>query len=654
MSSSYAFDYKLYIPQLVLLLQRFEKLDWSKKQYFKIIKSQTKSDGSLFSKHDIIHAYRELAGTNGLKPFNPEVVQRLQMKPTRTISGVAPITVLTKPFPCPGKCIFCPNDVRMPKSYLSDEPGAQRAERNFFDPYLQTYNRLQALHNIGHQVSKAEIIVLGGTWSFYSEAYQIWFIKECFRALNEFGEGTADEGRKDDRARIEEMYVQMNERYRTAQEYGMSHDPKVNKEALLKHELEGADVGVTKTYNRVVSELYVAPERKAGFDAYQTATWEELEHEQKINQFAAVRSVGLVVETRPDNISVAEVRRIRRLGCTKTQIGVQSLQDSVLDKNKRGHGVAATRRAFQLLRQAGFKIHAHWMANLYGSSVELDKKDYDLLFSDPDFKPDELKVYPCSLIGSAELMQYYKDGRWKPYTHEELLEVVTHALKVTPEYCRLTRVIRDIPSTDIVDGNKKTNFRQIAQDELKRQEFLARDIRAREIRDEEINPDDLEFVVHKYQTSVSIELFLQYVVKDTSESFDDKSGSKVEKPSRLVGFLRLSLPRPQAAAKPVIDELAGAAIIREVHVYGPTVKVGVTDQGKSQHLGIGTALLSQARKVVEKMNQSQDQKDKRDNQNQQQLKYEKIAVISAIGTKEYYRSRGFVDGELYQFLMLND
>jgi elongator complex protein 3 len=655
MTSSYTFDYKPYLPQLVLLLQKFEKLDWSKKQYFKIIKSQTKPDGSLFSKHDIILAYRELAGTNGLKPFNPEVVQRLQMKPTRTISGVAPITVLTKPFPCPGKCIFCPNDVRMPKSYLSDEPGAQRAERNFFDPYLQTYNRLQALHNIGHQVSKAEIIVLGGTWSFYSEAYQIWFIKECFRAMNEFGAGIKGEIRKDDRARIEKLYEEMNERYRTAQEYGMSHDPKINKEALLKHELEGADVGVTKTYNRVVSELYVAPERKAGFDAYQTATWEELEHEQKINELAAVRSVGLVVETRPDNISVAEVRRIRRLGCTKTQIGVQSLQDSVLDKNKRGHGVAATRRAFGLLRQAGFKIHAHWMANLHGSSVELDKKDYDLLFEDPDFKPDELKVYPCSLIGSAELMQYYKDGRWKPYTHEELLEVVTHALKVTPEYCRLTRVIRDIPSTDIVDGNKLTNFRQIAQDELRRQEFLARDIRAREIRDEEIDPEDLEFVVHKYQTSVSIELFLQYVVQDKSKNknVDEKNKEiAVEKPSRLVGFLRLSLPRPQAAAKPVIDELAGAAIIREVHVYGPTVKVGVTDQGKSQHLGIGTALLKQARNIVEKMNESQDQKKTGAGISSKNLKYKKIAVISAIGTKEYYRSRGFIDGELYQFLVL--
>jgi elongator complex protein 3 len=633
MSQHYVFDYKPYLTELVALLKKFEKLDWTKKQYFKIIKTHTKKDGALFSKNELIQAYRVLAGTHGLKPFNLEVVHSLQMKPTRTMSGVAPITVLTKPFPCPGKCIFCPNDVRMPKSYLSDEPGAQRAERNYFDPYLQTYNRLQALYTIGHPISKAEIIVLGGTWSFYTESYQIWFIKECFRALNDFGINQFGRKMKDDREAIETLYQKMNQGYRQTQGYGMSHDPSANKQALLNHELDGVEVGLNKSYNKVVSQLYVAPEKKAGFDKYQAATWQELHQQQLLNENSSVRAVGLVVETRPDNISVAEVIRMRRLGCTKTQIGVQSLQDSVLQKNKRGHNVEATRRAFKLLRKAGFKIHAHWMANLYGSSVEQDQKDYDLLFQDPDFKPDELKVYPCSLIGSAELMQYYQAGKWKPYSYQELLQVVIHALKVTPAYCRLTRIIRDIPSTDIVEGNKLTNFREIAQAELKKQELMANDIRSREIRDKVVNPQDLQFQVYKYKTSVSNELFLQYVVMDGSVAKN--------KPTRLVGFLRLSMPNSYHLKNPIVPELNHSAIIREVHVYGPSVKVGVSEKGKSQHLGVGTALLKQAQKIVVEINQSL------------RNGYQNLAVISAVGTREYYRKRGFVDGELYQFLDLN-
>ena len=111
----------------------------------------------------------------------------IRMKPTRTQSGVAPITVLTKPFPCPGQCIFCPNDVRMPKSYLANEPGAQRATRNRFDPYAQTWNRLTAFHKMGHSTAKVELIVLGGTWSSYPRAYQIYFIKRCFEAVSDFG-----------------------------------------------------------------------------------------------------------------------------------------------------------------------------------------------------------------------------------------------------------------------------------------------------------------------------------------------------------------------------------------------------------------------------------------------------------------------------------
>jgi elongator complex protein 3 len=572
----------------------------------KLIKRSPLSNQSLLSKTDLITAYKKLAGTHGLLPYDEALVKAIMMKPTRTISGVAPVTVLTKPFPCPGKCIFCPNDIRMPKSYMSDEPGAQRAERNYFDPYLQTYNRLDALYSMGHPVDKVELIILGGTWSYYPESYQIWFIKECFRALNEFNQD-------DDRTRVRAYYRQKQREFQARQEVYLTDDPAHNKKAFAKLQVHGEEL--TKRYNQVVSEVYTAPERKLGLDKYQSATWEELTAQQKINETGKIRNVGLVIETRPDNISEAEVIRVRKLGCTKTQIGVQSLQDDVLKKNHRGHDVAATRRAFKLLRQAGFKIHAHWMANLYGSNPELDKRDFELLFTDPDFHPDELKIYPCSLIESAELMQYYKAGKWKPYTQKQLLGVLSHVLLATQPYCRLTRVIRDIPSTDIVVGNKKTNFRQIAEAHLDQLGQRSQDIRAREIRGEKFDPTKIKLTTINYETSSSSEQFLQYLVPTIN-------GEK------LLGFLRLSLPKQTN----FIDELKGAAIIREVHVYGPALKIGGKANKHAQHLGLGTKLMAEAKKRAKLAG------------------FKKLSVISAIGTREYYRKKGFSDGELYQHM----
>lgn len=604
---NFTFDVEKHQTLLIALLKEIESYDVLNSQKLaKIVKKYAKENGDIFSKDHIINAYKELAGSHGLKPFNQRLVQQIKMKPVRTVSGVAPITVLTKPFPCPGKCIFCPNDIRMPKSYLSDEPGAQRAERNFFDPYLQTYNRLQALTTIGHTTSKAEIIVLGGTWSYYPEAYQIWFIKECFRAFNEFN-------KKDDRNRIIKKYEEMEKKYHDMNRYGMSSNPKTNKDNLAEKEIKG--ITLEKSYNSVISETYVAPERIAGFDAYQTASWDELFAEQKKNETAEIRSVGLVVETRPDNISEQEVIRIRKLGCTKTQIGFQSLQDDVLSKNKRGHDVAATRKAVNLLRQAGFKIHAHWMPNLYGSDVKKDIEDYKALFEDPDFKPDELKIYPCSLIESAELMQYYQKELWKPYTYEELLEVLTFCLQNTPNYCRLTRVIRDIPSTDIVEGNKLTNFREIAENNLIKLHKKSKDIRAREIRSHMFDENTIEFEDTIYDTAVSTEHFLEYTAK-----------LKTSSERKILGFLRLSLPKK----KPFIPELEKSAVIREIHVYGQVVSIGEQDSERAQHLGLGTKLIEQAKRIsIEN-------------------EYKNMAVISAIGTREYYRKKGFIDGELYQ------
>jgi len=275
------------------------------------------------------------------------------------------------------------------------------------------------------------------------------------------------------------------------------------------------------------------------------------------------------------------------------------------------------------LRQAGLKIHGHWMANLYGSNPEKDIEDYKKLFSDPDFCPDELKVYPCSLLETAELVDYYEKGLWKPYSHVELLKVVSKVIAQTPQYCRLSRVIRDIPGGDIVVGNKLTNFREYAEKELDRLGVTKNDIRSREIKGKKVELADLELKIIEYPVQIGTEKFLQFVTKD----------------NQIAGFLRLCLPEIFASREkqnnpnyihPFLPELSASAIIREVHIYGKAVSLGQNDQGKAQHLGLGTKLLEKAKEIAKDCG------------------YPKIAVISAIGTRQYYQKRGFSLVDLYQ------
>ncbi|MGH9333654.1 MAG: elongator complex protein 3, partial [Vicinamibacteria bacterium] len=348
----------------------------------------------------------------------------------------------------------------MPKSYLANEPGAQRAGMHRFDPYEQTLSRVSALYWIGHPVDKVELIVLGGTWSFYPEPYQIWFLTRVFEALNDFGRGRS-EGRGAapiDFAEIEEV---------------------------VDGRRGAAD------YNRIVTEFLRKRDPEGGIERGESATWNDLIAAQRENETAGARAVGLSLETRPDHVDEGEVARLRRLGATKIQIGYQSLDDEVLRLNQRGHDVAASRRATKLLRRGGFKIQAHWMANLYGATPERDVVDYERLFSDPDFRPDELKLYPTSLVESATLMEHYEAGRYRPYSEDELLELLIACIAKTPSYCRLSRVIRDIPGEDILVGSRVTNFRAVAEEEMRRRGIRSRDIRAREIRGGEVALDRL-------------------------------------------------------------------------------------------------------------------------------------------------------------------
>ena len=513
-----------------------------------IVGRYPKDGKGFYSKADLVAGYHHLIAEGDLEP-DPVLMKRIRMKPMRTQSGVAPVTVLTAPAGCPGQCIFCPDDWRMPKSYIYDEPGCQRAERDGFDPYRQTLGRIRAFEDIGHDAGKVELLILGGTWSAYSRDYREWFVRRCFDAMNAAG---------------------------------------------------GNPLGA----------------------AYVDAT--TLAEAQAANVNAAHRNVGLVVETRPDWITPDEIRHLRRLGVTKVQIGVQSLDDEILALNKRGHDVAAVRAALGLLRTAGFKLHLHWMPNLYGATPDRDRADFARFFDDPAIRPDELKIYPCSLIGGTELYARWQAGDYTPYTLDELVELLVDVKPTIPPYTRINRLFRDIPAHHIQAGVKVSNLRQVVQDELAQRGLRCGCIRCREVKRRRVGEDEVELRVHTYDTDLTREHFLLFVTTGVG----NPQGAE---PGLIAGFLRLSLPlTPGAGSHAFLDEIAGAALIREVHVYGPALGIGAArDDGQAQHAGLGTQLLDAARRIS------------------REAGFRRISVIAATGTRGYYAARGFTQGELY-------
>jgi elongator complex protein 3 len=492
----------------------------------KAIRHHPLAAGGFVGKNVLVEVYRQLTET-GEWAEQPELLGRIRMKPTRTLSGVTTVTVLTKPYPCPGKCVFCPTDVRMPKSYLPDEPGAMRALQHEFDPFEQTRYRMEALERIGHPTDKIELLVLGGTWSSYRRDYQRWFLQRCLDAMNEFES-------------------------------------------------------------------------------------DSLEQAMAANATAPHRNVGLVVETRPDHVDWDEITWLRHLGVTKIQMGAQSLDDDILKQNRRGHTVAETRRAVRLLRSAGFKIVLHWMPNLLGATPESDRIDFDKLWRDPDMRPDELKIYPNQLLEQSELYEIWQEGGFQPYTTQQLIDLLADIKPTIPRYCRVNRIIRDFPSTNVVEGNKRTSLRQDAKRELKSRGQRCDCIRCREVRGRDIGTGELLFDDYRYQAGAATEHFLTF---NTAED-------------RLTGFLRLSLPDHHDLA-PALPDLKSAALIREVHVYGQSLEIGDDGEGAAQHQGLGTDLVRRAEKMAKDQG------------------YRRMAIIAALGTREYYAKLGYQLGETY-------
>jgi len=476
---------------------------------------------------DILKTYQELKKKKKIKT-NVFLDKELKKRPIRSLSGVAIVAVLTKPWPCPGKCLYCPLEKGVPKSYLSGEPAVERAKLLKFNPYNQVKKRIEVLKNNNHPTDKIELIVIGGTWSYLPKKYQTWFIKRCFDGAN-------------------------------------------------------------------------------------NSTSKDLKTAQKKNETTKHRIIGITLETRPDYINIQELTRMRELGCTRVEIGVQAIDDQILKINSRGHKTDETIKATKLLKDAGFKICYHIMPGLLGSTPKKDLAMFKKLFTSPDFQPDMLKIYPCVVTKGSKLYKLYKNKKYKPYTDKQLMSLLIKMKLIVPEYVRINRLIRDIPAWQIQGGSKISNLREFVQKQMKEEKKICSCIRCREIKNKPINIKNLKLKKQKYNASQGQEIFLSF--KDTKQN-------------KLAAFLRIRLPQINNKTLP---GLKNAAIIRELHTYGQLVEIKKTNKKAAQHLGLGKKLMAEAEKIAKEQG------------------YKKIAVISGIGVRNYYRHLGYRLQNTYLF-----
>lgn len=501
----------------------------------KLVKSNIKSEKDIYqvarnvakdfkvdlpSIRDILKTYRQMVKKRKVKS-NYNLENYLIKRNVRSLSGVAVVTVLTKPYACPGKCVYCPSESQMPKSYLSNEPAAARAKLLKFDPYKQTLKRIEALNENGHPTDKIELIIKGGTWSAYDKKYREWFIKRCFEACND----------------------------------------KKSKNLLLA---------------------------------------------QKINEQAKHRIIGLTLETRPDSITPEEIKHFRELGCTRVELGVQTIYDNILQLVKRGHKSKEVIFATKLLKNAGFKVDYHLMPGLPGATPKSDYEMIKEIFKNQNYKPDMIKIYPCTVVQGSELFKWFKASKYKPYSNKKLIELLIKVKsEIVPRYCRISRLIRDIPSDSIVAGNKITNLRETIQAELSQRNLRCKCLRCREVGHNPIKNKKIKLFVDKYKASDGDEYFL---------SFEDY-GRKV-----VYAFLRFRIPESK---NNFIPEIKDSALIRELHTYGHLTPIGKMNTKNTQHKGLGKKLVKEAEKIAKKNN------------------YKKVAVISGVGVREYYRKLGY-------------
>ena len=449
----------------------------------------------------------------------------LLKKPVKTASGVAVIALMPKPFACPhGRCTYCPGGVEFntPNSYTGKEPVTISAIENQYDPKIQITNKLEQLISFGHDPTKLELVIVGGTFLFMPEDYQSNFIKSCYDAIN-------------------------------------------------------------------------------GFES------ENLEKAKKANENSNIRNVGFTIETKPDYCKQKHVDMMLNYGVTRVEIGVQSLHERVYEIVNRGHNLNDVIDSFRIAKDAGYKIVAHMMPGLPTMKPEDDITDFKQLFEDERFKPDMLKIYPSLILKNTLLYDDYESGKHTPYSDEEMLNVLTEVKKIVPRWVRIMRIQREISPIEIVDGPKIGNLRQLVHQNLKKQGYSCKCIRCREAGLAQKKNIDLDIELERinYDSSDGKEVFLSY--KDTNDF--------------IYGFLRLRHPSKNSHRTEINKDVS---IVRELHVFGKSLKIGNQGKDSFQHVGLGKKLMAEAERIA---------KD--------EFSSKKLLVISAVGTREYYQKLGY-------------
>ncbi len=447
----------------------------------------------------------------------------VRRKPSRTLSGVAIVAVMTAPARCPhGRCTYCPGGVEnaSPQSYTGEEPSALRGAQFHWDPEAITRHRLETLEAIGHPTSKVEVIVMGGTFPSRPPRYQETVFRGIYDGLN----------------------------------------------------------GVPSP---------------------------SLAEAQSINERAGHRMVGLTVETRPDWCDGRVLPSLLAAGVTRVEIGVECLHDEVLAAVGRAHGSDEVVRATREARDRGLKVCYHWMLGLPGMDPDRDLSDFRRLWEEPAFRPDLLKIYPTLVLPGTLLYDDWRAGRYTPYDTRTAADLIAAMKKELPPWVRIQRIQRDIPARLIAAGVRASNLRQLALERLAAEGRVCRCLRCREAGRRAIPPpESFRLTETVYAASDGCENFL---------AFEDPATEAV------AGFLRLRFPS---------DRTEGgleAPVIRELKVVGSEVPVGSPGSRprEYQHRGFGRALLDAAEERVRARG------------------YSRVYVTSAVGTREYYRARGY-------------
>ena len=498
---------------------------------------------------------------NAEKEELQEIKNLLITKPGRTGSGVAVVAIMSHPFKCPhGECAMCPShtDENVPQSYTGKEPASMRGGRNDFDPYLQVMNRLEQYIVTGHSPEKIELIIMGGTFMSFDPLYKRDFVYFAFKAMNDFSKMFYKDGEID--------LSSFKDFFQLPGEIGSDERTNSIRDKLLK----------LKNKNTT------------------------LEDEKKQNEDSNVRCVGLTLETRPDYGKLEHAKEMLEFGCTRVELGVQSVYDDALEAIERGHTVMDSVESTRILKDLGFKINYHVMPGLPGVSFQKDIEGFRELFDNPDFRPDMLKIYPCMVLKNTKLHKKWQDGDFTPLTTQEASRIIREFKEYIPDYVRVMRVQRDIPTYATQAGVDRTNLRQLINNEG----HNCRCIRCREPGPKYLKsgkvPGTPKLHVHKYEASGGVEFFISMETDDV-----------------LLGFLRMRFP-----SEILHDGFTEkTAIIRELHVYG--VLAGIGKEGAVQHKGYGRRLLEKAEEIA-----YENEKNK-------------MAVISGVGVRGYYRKFGY-------------